>query len=259
MISRSLSAISESSKKSPRHGLAVRLRAPARAAARATGARRRLEQRRKRVRHVALPARRSELREARGERRPELARAREPVVGVLRRRLPHERADAGRKRRLTRARDRRRGSTCAALITSGVGPLEGAPAHQALVEHHARGVDVAPAVLSFVADSLGGGVAILADEQPSGRRAGDRPGGAEIDQLGGAAGREDDVVGADVAVQEADAARWRPRDRACAAAPRRRPAGRAASPGSAGDRRRPRIRRCATRRVRPGTYSIAMK
>ena len=120
-----------------------------------------------------------------------------------------------------------------------VGPLEGTFADQTFVEDHARGVNVAPAVFPLVADALGRGVAVFSNEQPARRRTGGGAGCPEVDQLGGAARRQDDVVGAEIAMQEPEWPVRVRRARACAGAPRTRPAGCEAWRQSAAARRRP--------------------
>ena len=166
---------------------------------------RRLEQLRQRGGHVALLAAAAELRQTGRQREPHLARRREPVVRVLRGRLPHHlcdgRGDGGREtaRIAAVARVNR-------LDDLRVGPVEGAFAGEAFVQDHAGRPDVAATVLANAADALGRGVAVLADEHGRWRRARGGARRAEVDQLGAAAGRDDDVVGADVAMHEAQRA-----------------------------------------------------
>ena len=87
-----------------------------------------------------------------------------------------------------------------------IGPVVGARAGQALVEDDAGRIDVAAAILGVAADPLRRGVAVLADEDRREGRARRGPGGAEVDQLGRAAGRDDHVVGAEIAMDEAQRA-----------------------------------------------------
>ena len=195
-----------------------------------------LHQRRQRRRHVMLPVRGAERVEAAGERLPHLPRRREPIGRIGGHRPHHHLGHRRRQRRQAVARivepprrDR--------LNDHRVGPVVGPTPGEALVKDDARRIDVAPAILGGAADPLGRGIAVLADEDRRHGRAGRRPRGAEVDQLRRAAGRDDHVVGAEIAVDEAQACRCRRRAHGPRAAPRRRRSSRGAwSPSGAARR-----------------------
>ncbi len=216
-----------------------------------------LDQRRQRGGDVALLAGRAHLGQAARQRLAQLARGGEPVQAIGRR---------GANDRLGQPR-RNRGDALAGIADAadphGVGDvrvrtLERAHAGQALVQDDARRIHVGAAILRPAPDALGRGVAILAHEDAGRRSPRGGPRGTEVDQLGGPAGRQDDVVRAQVAVDQpqrpmASASSWT----ACSAW---QTSAITCSVAAMGRRSlRASIRLCANRSVTPGTNSMAMK
>ena len=138
-----------------------------------------------------------------GEGAAELSGIRGPVVGVLRRRPEDEGVESGTQPRHPFRRRRHR------VVDVPVGDLDGhvvgvglRPGEH-LVEHDADGVEVGAGVGTGAGDELGGDVADGADEGLRRRRRGDGAGEPEIGELDLAVGAEQDVVGFEVAVDDA--------------------------------------------------------
>ena len=96
---------------------------------------------------------------------------------------------------------------CLTMMSMAEGPSKGSSPAEELVEHDAAGVEVGAGVGLLPLKHLGGEVVRRADDEAGlglpGREPVDRPGDAEVHQLGVAGGLQDQVLGLDVAVEHA--------------------------------------------------------
>ncbi|SII95339.1 Uncharacterised protein [Mycobacteroides abscessus subsp. abscessus] len=143
------------------------------------------------------------LRARLGEGPPELPGVFGTVLGVLRRRPEDERVE---ERADAVGALRRRGHR---VVDVPVGDLDGhvvgvgLGAGEHLVEHDADRVEVRAGIRPCPGDEFGGDVADGADERLRRRRRGDRAGEPEVGELDLTVGAEEDVVGFEVAVDDA--------------------------------------------------------